>query len=150
MIDGLKLTFTGEELHRLLQERAARHRGAIVRLGVDDDDAEEEVQLPEHLVAEMIERHHWRAEVLDFLRAHLEAADTYRLGPHDLEFAELLPEAPDEVEEERYRAASGLAFQVSQLVRSLSRLHDGVFKMSLVDCDSTADAEIDTGVGDMP
>ena len=32
MIDGLKLTFTGDELRRLLHERAETHRAAVARL----------------------------------------------------------------------------------------------------------------------
>jgi hypothetical protein len=151
MIDGLKLTFTGDELRRLLHERAEAHRGAVARIKLEQCSGREPTidcpQLPDHIVEEMIDRHEWRSEVLDFIRAHVESAETYRLGSYDLEFAELLPEAPggideddEDDEEDEYDPRSRLAFQVRRLATALTGLQYGVFKMCLVDAESEADA----------
>ena len=148
MIDGLKLTFTGDELRRRLHEQAEAHRAAIARIKAEQCSGREPAidcpLLPEHIVEEMIDRHEWRSEVLDFIRAHVERAETYRLGSYDLEFAELLPEAPGGVgeddEEDEYDPRSRLAFQVRRLATALTGLQYGVFKMCLVDGESEADA----------
>lgn len=144
MIDGLKLTFTGDELRRLLHERADAHRAAVARIKLEQcADREPTIDcplLPEHIVEEMIDRHEWRSEVLDFIRAHVESAESYRLGSDDLEFAELLPEAPGGFEEDEYDSQSRLAFQVGRLATALTGLQCGVFKMSLVDAESATDA----------
>lgn len=144
MIDGLKLTFTGDELRRLLHERAETHRAAVARIKLEQSsDREQTIDcplLPEHIVEEMIDRHEWRSEVLDFIRAHVESAETYRLGSDDLEFAELLPEASGGIDEDEYDSQSRLAFQVGRIATALSGLRYGVFRMSLVDAESTADA----------
>lgn len=146
MIDGLKLTFTGDELRRLLHERAETHRAAVARIKLEQCSEREPAidcpQLPDHIVEEMIDRHEWRSEVLDFIRAHVESAETYRLGSYDLEFAELLPEAPDEIEDDEegeYDPRSRLAFQVRRLATALTGLEYGVFKMCLVDAESEGD-----------
>jgi hypothetical protein len=143
MIDGLKLTFTGDELRRLLHERAETHRAAVARIKLEQcSDREPTIDcplLPEHIVEEMIDQHEWRSEVLDFIRAHVEGAETYRLGSDDLEFAELLPEASAGIEEDEYDPQSRLAFQVGRIATALSGLRYGVFRMSLVDAESTAD-----------
>ena len=52
----------------------------------------------------------------------------------------LLPEAPDAFEEGEYDSSSRLAFQVGRIATALSGLRHGVFRMSLVDAESTADA----------
>jgi hypothetical protein len=144
MIDGLKLTFTGDELSRLLHQQAEAHRAAVARIKVEQcSDREPTIDcplLPEHIVEEMIDRHEWRSDVLDFIRAHVESAETYRLGSGDLEFAELLPEAPAGAEEDEYDSHSRLAFQVGRIANALSGLRYGVFRMSLVDAESTDDA----------
>jgi hypothetical protein len=144
MIDGLKLTFAGDELHRLLHERAETHRAAVARIKLEQRaDREPTIDcplLPEHIVEELIDRHEWRSEILDFIRTHIDTAETYRLGSDDLEFADLLPEAPDSFEEDEYDSQSRLAFQVGRIATALSGLRHGVFRMSLVDAESAADA----------
>ena len=40
------------------------------------------------------ERHEWRADVLGFIRDHIDASEMYQLGEADLAFGELLPEEP--------------------------------------------------------
>lgn len=144
MIDGLKLTFTGDELRRLLHERAGTHRAAVARIKLEQCSGREPTidcpQLPEHIVEEMIDRHEWRSEVLDFIRAHVESAETYRLGSDDLQFAELLPEAPRWIDDDEYDSQSRLAFQVGRIATALTGLRCGVLRMSLVDAESsTAD-----------
>lgn len=67
MIEGLKLTMTGEEVRMLIERRAATHRAKAA---------------------------HWMEEAA-LLRDHLDPSETYRLGETDLEFAELLPEEPE-------------------------------------------------------
>jgi hypothetical protein len=144
MIDGLKLTFTGDELRRRLQNRIERHRAQAERLEADfrgdgepDEDA---VQLPEHMLEEMLEEHEWRAKVLEFIQAHIEEGETYRLGRDDLEFGELLPPIPGIVEAARDEARGGpLAFEMGRLTRAIDGVHHGIFKMSLVDAEDTAD-----------
>ena len=144
MIDGLKLTFDGDELRRLLHERAERHRSEIERLKTDQgperQDSVNGCILPQHMVDGMIERHEWRSEILDFIYAHVDAAETYRLGVEDLEFAELLPETPAVVEQEEYETRTGLAFQVGRLAQALSRLQHGAFTLRLADPEPGADA----------
>ena len=98
MIDGLKLTLTGEELRQMLQERADHHRASAARWSHEaertpEEQTEEEPLLPEHMCENEAERHEWRAEVLEFIREHLEPLEVYRLGESDLAFGELLPQA---------------------------------------------------------
>ena len=67
MIDGLKLTFDGDELRSLLHARAEHHRSEIERLktdqGPDRQDCVDCPLLPDHIVEGMIE-HEWRSEIL--------------------------------------------------------------------------------------
>ena len=144
MIDGLKLTFTGDELRRLLHERAETHRAAVARIKLeqhaDHEPTIERTLFPEHIVEELVDRHEWRSEIIDFIRTHIDTAETYRLGSDDLEFADLLPETPDSFEEDEYDSQSRLAFQVGRIATALSDLRHGVFRMSLVDAESAADA----------
>ena len=53
------------------------------------------------------ERHVWRANVLRFMRDHIDINETYRLGEGDLAFGELLPGKPgwldQRITEERTR-----------------------------------------------
>lgn len=107
MIDGLKLTMTGEQLRKLLRERAEAHRASAAQWDHEakrtpEEQTEEEPLLPEHMCENEAERHEWRAEVLEFIREHLEPLEIYRLGESDLEFGELLPPTPDSVEQSEY------------------------------------------------
>jgi hypothetical protein len=100
MIEGLRLTMTGEEVRTLIDRRAAEHRaraehwrGEAAR--TPDDQTSDIPLLPEHICENEAARSEWRAERLSFLRDHLDLSEVYRLGEMDLEFAELLPEPPE-------------------------------------------------------
>ena len=83
---------------------------------------EEDVQLPAHMCELEVDRHAWRARVLDFLRGHVEVNETYHLALQDLELAELMPARPGSVEQDEYEQRTGLAFQVERLARAVSNL----------------------------
>jgi hypothetical protein len=125
MIDGLRLAFSGEELSRMLSERADHHRGIAARWQARLDgtrpEGEDDVRLPAHVCEFEVSLHEWRARVLDFLCRHVDAGETYRLAPPDLEFAELLPSVPDCVEQGAHQQRSGLAFEMGQLAKAVSR-----------------------------
>jgi len=82
MIDGLKLTITGEELRSLLERRIESHRRNADRWTREQERnpeqaTDEEPVLPEHMCENEAERHEWRAEVLEFIRDHIDASETY-------------------------------------------------------------------------
>jgi hypothetical protein len=101
VIDGLKLRMTGVELRELLTDaakarlRLADHwkreaaRAPVVTQKKDNS------QLPGRICEKEAERQEWRAEVLTFLKSHVDESATYWLGRDDLEFGDLLPEDPD-------------------------------------------------------
>jgi hypothetical protein len=105
MTDGLKLTFSGVELRRLLEERIADHQRCADRWTHEksrtpEDETEDAPLLPDHICTNEAERHAWRAEVLQFIRDHVETDETYRLSASDLEFGELLPAKPGWLEQD--------------------------------------------------
>ena len=107
MIDGLKLTMTGEEIRSLIQERITDHRLRVAHWTEEaartlEDQTEDHPLLPEHMCENEAERHEWRADVLTFLRDHLDPSEVYRLGEADLEFAGLLPEQPDWLDQDEF------------------------------------------------
>jgi hypothetical protein len=114
MIVGLRLTMTGEELKSLLERRTNEHHLRAEcwrREKAQKTEEQADVSLcPEHICDNEAARHEWRAEVLSFLRDHIEAAEVYRLGEADLEFGELLPEKPDWMQQEEYEASFGFSF----------------------------------------
>lgn len=121
MIDGLKLTMTGEELRTLLQARADAHRANASRWSHEltrtpDEQTEAEPLLPEHMCEHEAERHDWRAEVLEFIREHLEPLEIYRLDESDLAFGELLPRAPGSVEQADYEERTRVGLELGRLV----------------------------------
>jgi hypothetical protein len=98
IIDGLKLTISGEQLRTIVDERIAEHRGQAdwwtrQRHRTVEEQTEEEPLLPDHRWENEAERHGWRAEALAFLRDHLDSTKTCRIGEADLAFAELLHHA---------------------------------------------------------
>ena len=100
MIDGLKVTMTGEELRALIEQRATDHQLGAARwleeaARTAADETAEAPLLPEHICENEAASHEWRAERLIFLRDHLDPSEVYRLGEADLEFAELLQEEPE-------------------------------------------------------
>ena len=104
MIDGLKLTLTGEELRKLIGVRAAEHRTKAARWKRESEAASDgsagSTEFPQHICEHEAERHDWRTRVLTFIRDHVDPSEVYRLAESDLEFAELLPPAPAWLEDE--------------------------------------------------
>jgi hypothetical protein len=99
MIDGLKVTMSGVELRSLLDAKIEQHEQEAARWAHEQTRTSGDESQDTPLVSPQIceyeeERHEWRCRVLTFIRDHVEAGETYRLGSSDLEFGELLPEAP--------------------------------------------------------
>ena len=130
MIDGLKLTFSGEELRKVLQERIADHGRCAEKwrceLGRTKEDETEDAPLfPDHICEHAEQKHLWRVDVLAFIREHIEARETYRVGAGDLEFAELLPPRPGTVEQEDFEERTALPFRLEQLTKRVGELASG-------------------------
>ena len=68
------------------------------------------------------QRHVWRAEVLEFIRDHIDPQETYRLSADDLEFGELLPSKPGSVEQQDYEERTAIGFHLERLVKNLGEL----------------------------
>ena len=125
MIDGLKLTFSGKELRKLLDERIADHNGSAdhwrhQQSRTKENETEDEPLLPDHMCEHEMKRHEWRVEVLEFIRDHLEGEATYRLGADDLGFGELLPAKPESIEQEEYEERTAVGFHLGRLVKQIS------------------------------
>jgi hypothetical protein len=130
MVDGLKLTFSGEELRALLEKRIAGHARHAERWRREqsrtrEDETEDEPLLPEHICEYEEERHTWRAAVLEFIRDHVEPQESYRVGAADLDFAELLPPKPEGIEQEEYEQRTAVGFQLEQLTKRVGELASG-------------------------
>lgn len=129
MIDGLKLTMTGEEIRALLERRIERHNRSAERWKREQsrtpEEQTDEHPLPEEMCENEEERHEWRADVLEFIREHIEPAETYRLGAADLEFGELLPEKPGWLEQDEYQERTSVGFHLGRLAKSVERLPFG-------------------------
>lgn len=98
-VDGLKLTFSGEELRERLAERIAIRQRRAARWTYEstrtvEDQTEERPLLPEHMCKNEAAEEKWCEDVLAFVRDHLDPAAVYRLGQDDLDFGELLPDKP--------------------------------------------------------
>ncbi len=131
MIDGLKLTLTGEELRALLNERIASHERSADRWKHEqerkpEDQTEDEPLLPEHMCENECERHEWRAEVLEFIRDHVDPSEVYRLGAADLEFGELLPAKPGWVEQDEYEQRTSIGFNLERLTKEMGYLPSAI------------------------
>lgn len=127
VIDGLKLTLTGKQVQDLLQQRIEAHEGRTEwwkreQARTPEEQTEEAPLLPEHMCEHEAERHEWRAEVLRFVRDHLDVFEVYRLGANDLEFGELLPEKPGSVEQDDYEERARVGFQLERLTKRLGEL----------------------------
>ena len=70
MIEGLKLTMTGQQLIARLDERIRFHQSSAARE----------------------ETREARLAALTLIRDHVQSDEVYRLGEYDLRFADLLPE----------------------------------------------------------
>ena len=116
MIDGLKLTMTGEELRARLQERVERHRRLVAHYEREakrepNPNDEYDWVLPEDMCKCEQKRHAWRAEVLEYIRDHIEAGEVYRLGAADVAFGEILPETPGVVQQAEYEERIGFSLE---------------------------------------
>jgi hypothetical protein len=123
MIEGLQLTFTGEELRGLLAERVREHRQRAEwwtheATRTPESETEEAPLLPEHICEHEAERYEWRADVLEFLSEHVETLEVYRLGEPDLAFAELLPRKPAAIEQEEYEERTRVGFELGRLAKA--------------------------------
>lgn len=130
MIDGLNLTFSGDELRKLLEDRIAAHnrsadRWQRERSRTKESETEDEPLLPDHMCEHEHERHAWRAHVLEFIRDRVDAQETYRLGVADLERVELLPQTPASIEQEEYEERNAVSLQLEQLVKRVGQLTGG-------------------------
>ena len=139
MIDGLKVTLTGEELRARLEERVKDHereaewykrRAKSQSAGDDQDEDDDDVALPGHMCDFERELHEWRAEVLAYLRDHLDASEVYRLGEADLEFGELLPGKPGCVEQEEFERETGPQFAIERLAKEVRNLTFGSYAVT--------------------
>jgi hypothetical protein len=127
MTDGLKLTFSGGELRKLLEDRIAEHQQCADRwthetLRTREDETEDDPLLPDHICTNEAERHAWRADVLQFIHDHVDAAETYRLSASDLEFGELLPTRPKWLEQDEYEERTRLGFSVEHAAKAVDGL----------------------------
>jgi hypothetical protein len=127
MIDGLKLTFAGKELRKRLDERVDSHMQAAERWHHEqergpDDQTEDAPLLPEEMCAHEAQRHEWRAAVLEYVRDHIDPAETYHLDADDVEFGELLPPRPGGVEQQEYEERTAVGFNLERLVKEIGRL----------------------------
>jgi hypothetical protein len=127
VIEGLKLSMSGEEIRTLLGERLRGHERCAERWKREqartvEDQTEDEPLLPDQICENEAARHEWRLDVLAFIRDHVEPAETYRLGEADLEFAELLPEKPGWMEQQEYEQKTGVAFNLQRLTKEVRRL----------------------------
>jgi hypothetical protein len=127
MIEGLRLTITGEELRRLLEERINAHQRRADRwkreqARTPEEQTEDEPLLPEHICENEVERHEWRAAVLGFIRDRIEPAEVYRLGEPDLDFGELLPEKPAWLEQEEYEERTSVGFHLERLTKKVGEV----------------------------
>ena len=122
MIDGLKLTLTGDELRKLLDIRIAERLEAAARWERERErtaaDATEDAPLlPDHMCENEAELQQWRADILTFVRDHLDPSEVYRLGEADLEFAELLPAKPGWLEQDEYEERNRVGFGLERLAK---------------------------------
>lgn len=127
MIDGLRLTIPGEELRALLLARIRHHEQCAKwwtrqKTRTPEDDADWAALRPDHICSNEAEQHVWRGDVLTFIRDHVEAGATYRLGAADLEFGELLPARPDWLAQDEYEERTRIGFALERLVRSVDGL----------------------------
>jgi hypothetical protein len=125
MIDGLKLTMTGEELRKRLDERVKRHERLVAwykREATREPDPAnaEDCVLPEHMCEYEEEFHDWRAQALAYIREHIEGGEVYRLSEADLAFGEILPEKPGMVEQDDYEREGRVGSSLERMATAMS------------------------------
>ena len=132
MIDGLKLVVAGEKLRTLLEHRIENHRRRAEwwnreKARTPEEQTEDEPLLPDQMCANEAERHEWRAEVLGFIRDHIDPGELFRLGEADLAFGELLPDRPGWLEQEEYEERTSVGFNLEQLAKRVAELKPTAF-----------------------
>ena len=130
-VDGLKLLLRGDELRQLLKERVDVHRQRAAHWQHEqarskEDDTKDRRLLPDHICEHEAERHEWRADVLAFIREHIDANRSYWLGEPDVEFGELLPEKPGSITQEEYEERTRVGFTLERLAKSVRELAVGL------------------------
>jgi hypothetical protein len=126
MIEGLKLTMTGEELRKRLAERVDEHERLVAHYKEEakrdpDPEDDEDFVLPEHMCEYEVQLHGWRAEALSYIREHIEGGEVYRLGAGDLEFGEILPEKPGLIAQEEYERDERVGFSLERIAKEIGR-----------------------------
>ena len=135
MIEGLKLTMTGEEIRSRLDERVKHHEHAVERYKYEatrepDPNVEYDCVLPEHMCEFEQEFHLWRAETLAYIREHIEGGEVYRLGPADLEFGELLPEKPGMVEQDEFERENRIGLSMERIAKEIGGSSGGAYAIA--------------------
>lgn len=152
MIDGLRLTMTGEELRKRLQERVKDHERQAAWYKAEakrepDPKDEYDVVLPEHMCEHEEQRHGWRAEVLAYIREHVEGGEVYRLTANDLEFGEILPQPSGLVSQVQYEEKHRLGFSLERIAKEIGRgrfrLEDEIRALALGDQPGLVDGPSD-------
>jgi len=124
MIDGLKLTMTGDELRQRLDERVQDHERRAEwyeheKTRETDPTKTDDYPMPEAVCEYEEEFHRWRAETLAYMREHIEGGEVYRLGPDDLEFGEILPEKPAMVEQQEYECDNRVGHSLERIAKDV-------------------------------
>jgi hypothetical protein len=123
-IEGLKLTFQGEELRTLLDTRRQAHEAKAEHWRHEltrgpEDQTEDHPVLPDQICENEALEEEWRAEVLGFIRDHIDSEEVYLLGKGDLEFGDLLPEKPGWMKQAEYEERTALAFGLERIAKRL-------------------------------
>ena len=126
MIEGLKLTMTGEEVRKRLAERIKQHLELVAHYKKEaarepDPKDEYDFVLPEHMCEYEQELHGWHAEALTYIREHIEGGEVYRMGSADLAFGELLPPKPGLVRQEEYEREERVGFSLERIAKEIGR-----------------------------
>ena len=103
MIDGLKLTMTGEQIRTILVDRIEQRKRSAQAWREDAGKPNEErpepsCWLPREMCLNAANRAEWRAARLQFIYDHIDPSEVYLLGRRDLKFGELNPSKPAPVE----------------------------------------------------
>lgn len=135
MIEGLKLTMTGEELRKRLDQRVKHHQSVVDHYMREakrepDPSVEDDYVLPEHMCEFEQELHQWRAETLAYIREHIEGGEVYRLGPTDLEFGEILPEKPGIVEQDEFERENRVGFSMERIAKEIGSSGGGAYAVA--------------------
>ena len=119
MIEGLRLTMTGEELRKRLQDRVKDHERraawykAEAKREADPED-EYDFVLPEHMCEHEEERHSWRAEVLAYIREHIEGGEVAQV---EYEEQHRIGFSLERIAKEIGRSRFGLEYELRALAR---------------------------------